>query len=430
MVPVTSRGRRPADATATDLFGVFLPSLLSTATWHESLSYRLYVGYDVGDPFYDSRRARAKFAAAFREVAGDRALDLKWRRCHDTEHAPNLVWNLLFQAAYMDGCDFFYQLGDDVRLETSGWARDFPAALGLNPVLPGLGVTGPRDRTNLPPLLTFGFVSRVHMTIFGTFFAPVFRNWWADVWLTEIYRGPHLRQQHHHWLHNTSGMNPRSRVDHSQRRLLSEEIARGRARLAKWLSRQPPVRPPKRSCVIAFSLWNSEPRYTEGAFRNVALARKLYPGWTCRFYVGPAVPTAVVMQLAALPDVDVVSVPERGEGRARLWRFLPAADEHVGVLLSRDADKILSEGERVAVETWLRSDKDFHVIRDPRSDRDEIPAGAWGVRNGLLWNIRSLLATFPLREGNRIDKDFLRACVYPSVRDHCLIHDGTAGRPR
>ena len=31
------------------------------------------------------------------------------------------------------------------------------------------------ERTNLPPLLTFGFVSRVHMTIFGTFFAPVFR---------------------------------------------------------------------------------------------------------------------------------------------------------------------------------------------------------------------------------------------------------------
>ena len=427
MVPVTSRGRQPADATETDLFQFLLPSLLATATWHEELRYRLYLGYDAGDPFYDSRQTRANFTAAFHEVVGDRQLELNWRRCHGTAHAPNFVWNLLFQTAYVDGCDFFYQLGDDVRLETSGWARDFPAALGLNAVVPGLGVTGPRDRTNLPPLLTFGFVSRVHMAIFGTFFSPAFRNWWADVWLTEIYRGPHLRQQHHHWLHNTSGMNPRSHVDHSERRLLAEEIARGRARLATWLKRQPAAHRPKRSRVIAFSLWNAEPRYTKGAFHNAALARKLYPGWTCRFYVGPAVPAAVVMQLAALPDVDVISVPERDEQRARLWRFLPAADEHVGVLLSRDTDRPLSEAERAAVDRWLRSDKDFHIIRDNRSNGDAIPAGAWGVRNGLLWNIRSLLATFPMRGGDRIDTDFLRACVYPAVRDQCLIHECTTG---
>src|SRR5439155_960626 len=234
LVPTTSRGRRRRGVDDTDLLRVLLPSLLATATWDGSVTYRLSAGYDAADPCFDDPRTAAALEAAVRRHVGDRPLTLVPRRCEGTAHAPVAVWNRLFADAYADGCDFFYQLGDDLSLETAGWARDFPAALLLNRAEPGLGVTGPVDRG--------------HVTDAG--------------------------------------------------------------------------RP-----VIAFSLWGDKPLYTVGALRNAELACTLYPGWTCRFYVGASVPGPVVMALAAQPNVEVIAMDERGDHRGMLWRFLAAADE-------------------------------------------------------------------------------------------------------
>jgi len=186
LVPTTSRGRRLRGAADTDLLRVLLPSLLRTATWDGSLAYRLYVGYDAGDPYFDTGGA-ADVAAAIRRLVGDRPLALALRRCEGTAHSPVAVWNHLFADAYAEGCDFFYQLGDDLALETAGWAREFPAALMLNPVEPGLGVTGPVDRGHCLDdgrlkldVLTQSFVSRRHMEIFATYYPAAFRNWWSE----------------------------------------------------------------------------------------------------------------------------------------------------------------------------------------------------------------------------------------------------------
>ena len=37
--------------------------------------------------------------------------------------------------------------------------------------------------------------------------------------------------------------------------------------------------------VISFALWENEPRYIKGAFRNIELAKELFPDWVCRFFV-------------------------------------------------------------------------------------------------------------------------------------------------
>ena len=41
--------------------------------------------------------------------------------------------------------------------------------------------------------------------------------------------------------------------------------------------------------IISFSLWGSNPRYLRGALHNVIAARRIYPDWTCRFYVDSSV---------------------------------------------------------------------------------------------------------------------------------------------
>jgi hypothetical protein len=429
LVPVTSRGRTMTGAADADFLRLLLPSFLTTATFGVTTRYRIYLGYDAGDPLYDRAAIRRQLTTAFRAQVGGRPVTLMWRRCEGMQHAPVWVWNALFRQAFADGCDFFYQVGDDVVLETPGWARDFAAALLLNPLAPGLGVTGPRDGNK--PRLTQSFVSRAHMQIFGTYFPSVFRNWWSDDWLTEVYRPAHLRPLSLHLVANRGGVE-RYRIDRTEERRLADEIARGKAAIAAWLAR--PRLLPARFRVIGFSLWDQAARYTTGAVRNAELARELYPGWVCRFYVGTSVPRTVVDRLAAIPNVELVGMRDPGDWRALLWRFLPATDERVDVLVARDTDSRLSLRERAAVDDWLASDRDFHIMRDhpdPGPDAGTaIAGGLWGVRRGLLWNMRELIARY--QPGNRphVDREFLRVIVHPLVRDRALVHDERhGGRP-
>ena len=48
----------------------------------------------------------------------------------------------------------------------------------------------------------------------------------------------------------------------------------------------------------------------------------------------------------------------------RLWRFLPVLDPNVAVMLSRDADSLVSEREADAVNEWIKSGTSLHVMRD------------------------------------------------------------------
>jgi hypothetical protein len=48
----------------------------------------------------------------------------------------------------------------------------------------------------------------------------------------------------------------------------------------------------------------------------------------------------------------------------KIWRFLPAGDETVSVMASRDLDSPLTTRERAAIDEWLSSDLSFHSMRD------------------------------------------------------------------
>src|ERR1035438_4066177 len=55
-----------------------------------------------------------------------------------------------------------------------------------------------------------------------------------------------------------------------------------------------PGGPPSGKDVISFSLWGTAPFYAYGAMINLVLARTIYPGWSCRFYVAADVPQPCV----------------------------------------------------------------------------------------------------------------------------------------
>jgi hypothetical protein len=58
-----------------------------------------------------------------------------------------------------------------------------------------------------------------------------------------------------------------------------------------------PGTPPQGANVLSYSLWGALPFYGYGAMINLTLARRIYPDWTCRFYVDANVPRACVAYL-------------------------------------------------------------------------------------------------------------------------------------
>ena len=173
--------------------------------------------------------------------------------------------------------------------------------------------------------------------------------------------------------------------------------------------------------IISFSLWGDNPKYTIGAIRNAELTPIIFPGWTSRFYCGKSVPNDIIKTLVSLPDTEVIMMEVDGDWTGMFWRFYACEDSDI--MLSRDTDSRLSNREKLAVDEWLESDKDFHIMRDHPYHNTEILGGMWGVRNGLLNNIKLLINEYVKGDFWQVDQNFLKQIIYPIVTDKSFIHD-------
>lgn len=208
---------------------------------------------------------------------------------------------------------------------------------------------------------------------------------------------------------------------------LKDREAAGRVPLRRVSeSAPPPFVPGERNRhVISYSLWGSNPRYLQGALRNVVAAMDVYPDWICRFYCDDSVPAAILNQLRD-NGAEVVMRPRPSvfyEGL--LWRFEVVDDPTISHFLVRDCDSVVNVKERVAVDEWLQSGKWFHAMRDFASHTEVILAGMWGGVAGVLPAVEELRREFkPLTAPTRTyDQHLLRDCVWPIVRQSVLIHD-------
>jgi len=185
-----------------------------------------------------------------------------------------------------------------------------------------------------------------------------------------------------------------------------------------------PIKPKKR--MIAFSLWGAQPSYNHGAMVNARLARFIYPGWTCRFYLGADVPraTAIVLKQAGAEIVNAEA--NFREIPKACWRFLVADDSEVDLFLCRDCDARLTPKEAVAVDAWLRSGRSFHVMRDNVLHRSLILAGLWGGQTNIRLQIARRIRRYFLHGTDQrygADQGFLANEIWPVIRDDVLIHD-------
>jgi hypothetical protein len=175
--------------------------------------------------------------------------------------------------------------------------------------------------------------------------------------------------------------------------------------------------------LISFSLWGDNPIYNVGSIRNAELAKDIYPGWICRYYIGKSTPTNTIEKLKTFDNVEIVEMSEEGDWTGMFWRFYPASENDVDVVIVRDCDSRLNQREKDAVDEWLNSDKEFHIMRDHPAHGTEILGGMWGSKNGVIKNMKQMIDEYIKGNFWQVDQNFLREKIYPIVKNNSLVHD-------
>ena len=215
---------------------VFIPSLVA-AIPHETraFQYVIYLGFDRGDPVFDDADTRAQVEAEMMRLIGAHPVSFAWSQYSGMEGKVFWIYNDLFRQAYADGADYFYMVNDDLLLVTPGWAGRFVSALEGSVILPGFGVAGPLDiRDRHKTHMCFAFHSRLHYEVFGTFYPPIFENWWSDYWATLVYGPAHTFWFKEVEVRNTEIEGRRYPAFWEGNEMFGEEVAAGRRRIASF----------------------------------------------------------------------------------------------------------------------------------------------------------------------------------------------------
>lgn len=182
--------------------------------------------------------------------------------------------------------------------------------------------------------------------------------------------------------------------------------------------------------AISFSLFGTAPIYLQGALRNAEQYPKLFPGWTCVFYIEvETVPYEIALALsergAALRSYSLTEYPN-----GMFPRFLISDDPKVERFIVRDCDSRPSQREVNAVNAWIESGTDGHIMRDHPWHQSLMMGGSFGGKGAAFRGIEAAMKKFPrthrlyTREKEYgADQDFLNQFFYPRVRKSGVIHD-------
>ena len=197
LIPCTSKGRDNwRTMKDTYLHNLSLKHFLLTQD--KEHEYVFYIGYDSDDRIFSDTSQHEmlnRYSMVFKNVSFVFIKFENIAKGHVTK-----MWNVLFKKAYEDGCDYFYQCGDDIIFHTKGWVNDCIVKLKTNN---DIGLAGPINNNNL--ILTQAFVSREHMEIFGWFFPEEIINWGCDDWYNHLYSPTMFFPLKNHYCSNEGG---------------------------------------------------------------------------------------------------------------------------------------------------------------------------------------------------------------------------------
>jgi hypothetical protein len=229
-LPVTSHGSSLSDDPV--MFKALIPSIFKTISREEQKEFNilLYIGFDHGDPLWDNDARRQ----LIRKKINAAGLPVKMYRMPKGKRVA-MLWSMLSTRAIRDGADYFFQVNDDLTLETKGWLSRSVSILRSNN---DFGVVGPLDPHNGLGciVLTQSMVSKLHFRIFGTLYPVELRDWKTDRWLTHVYNDPIYGNNtwcSDKWVARNGAA--RTRYKHCEFLAWQLYLEKGRAHIREWL---------------------------------------------------------------------------------------------------------------------------------------------------------------------------------------------------
>jgi hypothetical protein len=202
-IPCTSKGR-PEWKSMKDTYMYNLTLKTFLLIQDKEHEYHFYIGFDYDDRIFsdkEEQRVIIEFSTVFTNI------HFHFIKLNVEKGFVTKMWNELYQKAYNDKCDYFYQCGDDINFKTRGWVNDSIKALLCNN---NIGISGPINNNNR--ILTQAMFSRKHMDIFGFMFPEEIKNWCCDDWYNEIYKPNHFFPLKKHYCSNDGGV-PRYHIN-------------------------------------------------------------------------------------------------------------------------------------------------------------------------------------------------------------------------
>ena len=171
------------------LFTSLFPTFCQTASL--GYVYSFYLAYDFNDRFFNNQSVLQTWKERFSNFSRYNCshlgpIEVTLVKCNHSGK-PAYAQNDAMMAAYRDGVDFFYRINDDTIMTSSKWTDIFIGEL-YRMVPPLVGVVGPTHLGGNLAILTYDFVHRTHIDIFGYYYPPEFTTWYADEWITRVYR--------------------------------------------------------------------------------------------------------------------------------------------------------------------------------------------------------------------------------------------------
>jgi len=220
------------------LFTLLLPSLVRTLDC--GFRYVYVMGYDVGDPFYDSTEGINEVKGWFRDQIETpmlrRGISISLEPVKVANHLkkPGPVFLAMARAAYGLGAEFFYRVNDDTEFR-GHWPKLFVNALMR--LSPPYGIVGPSSWGSADAILTHDFCHRTHMEVFDmNYYPPELTDWWMDNWISRVYgRKRTFISKKVAVVHHTYAHGQRYEVNRANQRLLEPAIKNGRSKIRSWM---------------------------------------------------------------------------------------------------------------------------------------------------------------------------------------------------
>ena len=408
LVPATTRKIKSPSLKNLSLTKICIPSIIATA--EPNYHYKIYIGTEGYDYL-------ATQLDALRNMSADNVQIIPLVVEGGTE---NKVINAIALQAYKDGVMYMSRINDDTKFITKHWT-----SLGIQTLRnykpTNVGVVGPTCEQGNTAIMTHDMVHRTHMDIFKYYYPPVFENWYLDNWITFVYQPDRSTKLTNWEVVHTMEQGTRYEVDETKSKWTKILVTLGKVAIDSFIKKSSSHQTLR---VIAYSLFGSEPSFTNGAIENAKLASKIYPGWAVRVYHDMTVPRYVLDKLRQ-ENVQLIELIYSPLEPKTDWNLLVAFDPSIDRYIIRNIDSRLTWRERAAVDQWIESGKRFHIMRDhPFHSNNIVPIGLWGATHDAIPDIVTLIHTYDTNRPNYGTlQQFLNKEIWKFAKVSVIQHD-------